>query len=243
VPDVVPSLSTGRVLTTELASGVPFEDVVAGSQADRDRAGEILYRFVFRSLYRLRAFNGDPHPGNYLFGADGTVTFLDFGLVKRFAGDELDVFSDMVEAMSTDRDPAKFREIVERVGLLPPGHPATDAEVIDYFGHFYEMVDRRGSFTFTPEFASETVRRIFDQSGPYAELQRAANLPPSFVIIQRINLGLYAILGELCATGDWRAIAEELWPFVDAPPSTELGEQEAAWIAAREAAGDPTPLA
>ncbi len=243
VPDVVPDLSTSRVLTSELAAGDPFEAVVTADQATRDRAGEVLYRFVFRSLYRLRAFNGDPHPGNYLFGTDGTVTFLDFGLTKRFDGDELDVFSDMVEAMSTDRDPARFRAIVERVGLLAPGHPATDAEVIDYFGHFYEMVDQRGTFTFTPEYASETVRRIFDQSGPYAELQRAANLPPSFVIIQRINLGLYAILGELCATGDWRAIAEELWPFVDAPPQTELGEQEAAWIARRAAEGDPTPLA
>ena len=105
------------------------------------------------------------------------------------------------------------------------------------------MVDQRGRFKFTPEYASETMRRIFDQSGPYGEIQKAANLPPSFVIIQRINLGLYAILGELCATGDWRAIAEELWPFVDAPPATELGEAEAAWIARRAAEGDPTPLA
>lgn len=243
VPEVVAELSTARVLTSELAAGDPFEAVVASDQAARDRAGEVLYRFVFRSLYRLRAFNGDPHPGNYLFGADGRVTFLDFGLVKRFAPDELAVFSDMVEAMSTDRDAARFRSIIERVGLLPAGHPASDEAVIDYFGHYYEMVDERGRFTFTPEYASEAMRRIFDQSGPYAELQRAANLPPSFVIIQRINMGLYSILGELRATGDWRAIAEELWPFVDAPPSTEMGEAEAAWIEQRAAEGDPTPLA
>ena len=53
-------------------------------QEDRDRAGEVIFRFVFRSLYRFGAFNGDPHPGNYLFHEDGTVTFLDFGLVKPF---------------------------------------------------------------------------------------------------------------------------------------------------------------
>ncbi len=243
VPDVVSELSTGRVLTTELANGEPFETVTHADQATRDRAGEIVYRFVFRSLYRLRAFNGDPHPGNYLFGADGTVTFLDFGLVKHFAPEELAVFSSMVEAMSADRDHARFRAIVEEIGLLAPGHPASDDDVADYFGHFYEMVDRRGPFTFTPEYSSETMRRIFDQSGPYAELQRAANVPPSFVIAQRINLGVYAILGELRATGDWRAMAEELWPFVDAPPRTELGHLEHEWIAQRAADGNPTPLA
>ena len=36
--------------------------------------------------------------------------------------------------------------------------------------------------------------------GEHAEILRAANVPPSFVILQRINLGLYAIFGELRAT-------------------------------------------
>ena len=64
---------------------------------------------------------------------------------------------------------------------------------------------------------------------------KAANLPPSFVIIQRINLGLMAILGDLHATANFRRIADELWPWVDGPPSTPMGEAEAAWLAARSA--------
>src|SRR3546814_4801481 len=82
VPEVVSELSTQRVLTTELAEGVRFEEMETWSQAERDLAAEAICRFVFGSLYRLRAFNGDPHPGNYLFRPGGQVTFLDFGLVK-----------------------------------------------------------------------------------------------------------------------------------------------------------------
>ena len=37
------------------------------------------------------------------------------------------------------------------------------------------------------------------------------------MILQRINLGLFAVLGELSATANWRAIAEEIWPFVHGP--------------------------
>ena len=44
-------------------------------------------------------------------------------------------------------------------------------------------------------------------------------------------LGLIAVLARLGATADWRRIAEELWPFVDGPPSTALGKQEAEWRA------------
>ena len=70
---------------------------------------------------------------------------------------------------------------------------------------------------------------------------KAANLPPSMVIIQRINLGLYALFGDLRARNNWRRIAEELWPFVDAPPSTPMGERIAEWERARGEGLSPAP--
>jgi hypothetical protein len=114
--------------------------------------------------------------------------------------------------------------------------PFSDAEVVDYFGHFYEFVLEDGVCTITPDYASETVRRFFDTTGPYGAIMKASNVPASMLIIQRINLGLYAIFGEMGATANWRRIAEELWPFVDGPPSTPLGEAGARWEqAGREA--------
>jgi predicted unusual protein kinase regulating ubiquinone biosynthesis (AarF/ABC1/UbiB family) len=232
VPDVVEELSSERVLTTELAEGVRFEEVETWDQAERDLAAEAIFRFVFGSLYRLHAFNGDPHPGNYLFRPGGQVTFLDFGLVKRFTQEEVDVAAQMIEAMVLRHDIATYRRILEEIGMLKGGEAFSDAEVEDYFGHFYEFVMRDEVSTITPEYASETVRRFFDTSGPHGPIMKAANVPPSFVIIQRINLGLYAIFGQLRATGNWRRISEELWPFVDGEPSTPLGHQAAAWMAA-----------
>ncbi|HEY4375833.1 MAG TPA: hypothetical protein VGM93_01695, partial [Acidimicrobiales bacterium] len=111
------------------------------------------------------------------------------------------------------------------------GQPFTDEEVGDYFGHFYEFVDDDRVMTMDEEYASETVRRFFDTSGPFADIMKAANVPPSMVIIQRINLGLYAILGQLHATANWRKMAEELWPWTQGPPTTDLGRQERDWLA------------
>jgi hypothetical protein len=50
-------------------------------------------------------------------------------------------------------------------------------------------------------------------------------------VVQRVNLGLFAVLAQLGGAADWRSVAEELWPWVDAPPSSELGRQEADWRA------------
>ncbi len=133
IPAVVDELCGDRVLTTELATGARFDEVLTWEAAERDRVGEIIYRFVFRSLYELLAFNGDPHPGNYLFGRDGTVTFLDFGLVKQFEPEELAVFEAMIKAIVVDRDPGEFRRVVESVGLLKAGQPFSDDDVVDYF--------------------------------------------------------------------------------------------------------------
>jgi predicted unusual protein kinase regulating ubiquinone biosynthesis (AarF/ABC1/UbiB family) len=233
VPEVVDELSSARVLTTELAEGARFEEVTTWSERERNLAAETIYRFAFGSIYRLGSFNGDPHPGNYLFRRGGQVTFLDYGLVKRFSSAALAGFQAMLTNVVLQPDPAKFRATVERLGLLKADAPFTDAEVIDYFSHFYEFVRAPGPYTITAEYASATVRHMFDPSGPFAEIRKAANVPPDFVIIQRINLGLYAIFGELGATGDWRRIAEEIWPWVNGPPSTPMGDAAARWAAAR----------
>jgi predicted unusual protein kinase regulating ubiquinone biosynthesis (AarF/ABC1/UbiB family) len=235
VPDVVPELSTPRVLTTDLAEGVRFEAMAAWDHDERNLAAETIYRFVFRSLYRLNAFNGDPHPGNYLFQPGGRVTFLDFGLVKHFTQHEIDLFGDMIRALVMEGDTARYRRIIEEIGLLKPGAPVSDEQVHDYFSHFYEFVLHDEEVTITPQWSAEAASRYFDPSGPYGPILKAANLPASFVIIQRINLGLMAILGDLGATGNFRRIAEELWPWVDGPPSTPMGKAEADWLAARQA--------
>jgi predicted unusual protein kinase regulating ubiquinone biosynthesis (AarF/ABC1/UbiB family) len=233
VPDVVTELSTGRVLTSDLAEGVRFEAMAGWDQDERDRAAEIIYRFVFRSLYRLNAFNGDPHPGNYLFQRGGRVTFLDFGLVKHFTQPEIDIFGDMIRALVLEGDTGRYRRIIEEIGLLKAGTPVSDEQVHEYFSHFYEFVLHDKVVTITSQWSSDAVARYFDPTGPYGPIIKAANLPASFVIIQRINLGLMAILGDLSATGNFRRIADELWPWVDGPASTELGEAEADWLAAR----------
>jgi predicted unusual protein kinase regulating ubiquinone biosynthesis (AarF/ABC1/UbiB family) len=231
VPRVLPELSSSRVLTSELATGARFAEVEGWSQEERNLAAEAIFRFVFRSMYRLHAFNGDPHPGNYLFQPGGRVTFLDFGLVKRFTPADVDGFAQLVQEIVIRGDIPAYRRNLVRMGFLKDDTGFTDDEIANYFGHFYKLVLEPGPFKVTHEYASEMIGRFFSAGGEHGGIIKAANLPPQFVIIQRINLGLMAVLAGLAAEADWRSIADELWPFVDGPPSTPLGHEEAAWRA------------
>ena len=84
VPEVIPRSRRGGCSPPSCPTGCGGDELLTWAQDEKDLAAETIYRFAFGSLYRLAAFNGDPHPGNYLFHPGGRVTFLDFGLVKHF---------------------------------------------------------------------------------------------------------------------------------------------------------------
>ena len=71
------------------------------------------------------------------------------------------------------------------------------------------------------------MRANVDPTSEWAPLQKRFNMPASYVMLNRINLGLLSILGGLEATQIWRDIAEEFWH--DAPPHTALGKLDAAF--------------
>jgi predicted unusual protein kinase regulating ubiquinone biosynthesis (AarF/ABC1/UbiB family) len=228
VPPVISELSTRRVLTTELSDGARFAELAGWPQRERDLSAETIYRFVFRSLYELGTFNGDPHPGNYLFHRDGRVTFLDFGLVKHFTAAELEPLLQLNRDICIEHDPEAFRRTLEGAGFLRPGAPASTAAIVDHLAVFYDTIREPGPLTITSDYASSVVHRFFDVRSPLAQYLA---VPQSYAILQRINVGLFAILGELSATADWRAISEEIWPSVRAPASTPMGRAESAWRA------------
>jgi predicted unusual protein kinase regulating ubiquinone biosynthesis (AarF/ABC1/UbiB family) len=231
IPAIISELSTRRVVITELADGARFAELTSWSQQERDLAAEAIYRFVFRSLYEVRAFNGDPHPGNYLFHGGGKVTFLDFGLVRHFTPSELQPLMQMARHLCVDNDPEAFRRSMENAGFLRPNAPLSTETIVEHLAVFYDTIREPGPLTITGDYASAVVRRFFDVRSPVASF---ISVPRSYVILQRINLGLFAILGELSATANWRAIAEEIWPFFQGPAATPMGEAEAAWRARRQ---------
>ncbi|NNN22417.1 MAG: AarF/ABC1/UbiB kinase family protein [Acidimicrobiales bacterium] len=229
VPKVFPELSSGKVLTTEFVKGDRFEVLETWDQEQKDLAAESIYRFAFRSLYRLHAFNGDPHPGNYLFRGDGKVAFLDFGLVKFFNAEELELLLNIIRFSVITPDSTKQRNAVEKAGFLVPGAPVSDEDVTQFMEVFMALVAQDEDMQLTPEYASSVARRVLFGRASHASVVTYANIPPAFALLQRINLGLLAILGRLQATANWRAISEEVWPEISAEPKSKLGKLENEW--------------
>ena len=106
------------------------------------------------------------------------------------------------------RDPERLVAAMEDSGFLAAGHDLDPDKVFEYVSSPYRpyLVDE---FTFTRDWMRETLARIFDISGPHAEVIAKLNMPPSFVILDRVVWGVSAILGKLNVSGPWRSMLLE----------------------------------
>ena len=134
------SSSTARVLTHRAGQRGALRK---GAAADQTSAILRRRRSIDSSRAasdRLHAFNGDPHPGNYLFHGNGRVTFLDFGLTKHFNDRDLVPLVEALRCLVIEKDGDCFRSALERAGFLKPGAPVSTETVVDRFGLFYSTV-------------------------------------------------------------------------------------------------------
>jgi predicted unusual protein kinase regulating ubiquinone biosynthesis (AarF/ABC1/UbiB family) len=232
IPAVHPEFSTGRVLATDFVHGMRWSEATAAEDANRSRWGEAIFRFVFSSLHHHGLFNADPHPGNYLFHDDGTVTFLDFGCVNSLSAQRVSAMSALVDAALACDAPG-LRQSFINVGLLADN----DAEGLDpdRLLEFYRAAlrDRWDTqpFTYTPESVAEIVAGTYQPLGPWFDITRRLSMPKDLLFLNRITIGVSSILGHLYATADWKSIDSEIRH--DGSPATELGRLEAAWCASR----------
>jgi predicted unusual protein kinase regulating ubiquinone biosynthesis (AarF/ABC1/UbiB family) len=230
VPHVHHDWCRPRVLVTEYVDGQSFGDVArTADRATRDRYGEIIFRFVFGSLYRFRIFNADPHPGNYLFPGDGTVAFIDFGSCKAFSTADRERLHEVHRAVRDD-DPARLRAAMIGASLLGEQFDGDFDTVRRWFQLMHRPMRGDEPFTYTAEYARSVAAASMDPEAGYVDTLRHLQMPAGYLMLNRIQFGLTSLLARMEPTAVWGDILFEL--SEDAEPATRLGRQEQEFLAA-----------
>ncbi|MFI6865533.1 ABC1 kinase family protein [Nocardia sp. NPDC050406] len=227
VPDSVLEYCTHHVLVTEFVDGMSFAQIRALPDVERDRIGEVIYRFYISSIFTDHEFCGDPHPGNVLLAADGRVAFVDFGLYKQMDPAAVHFERAALRAAGEDRAQDLYDQWRGR-GIIAPDAKVTPQECVDYVwaAAGWHLLD--GRFTVTPERATAAVVQAIDPRVAQFRGLRQQLLPPEHVFSRRADLWTFATLGQLAATNNWHRIARE-WLYQE-PPTTEIGEAIAQWV-------------
>jgi predicted unusual protein kinase regulating ubiquinone biosynthesis (AarF/ABC1/UbiB family) len=236
IPDVVTSMSRERVLVSEWVDGMGFEDVKRLDQAERNRFGEIIFRFFFGSLYRMGHFSGDPHPGNYMLMPDGRVAFMDFGMTKRIPPAQIEQETAVIRA-GLEGDAAELHARLVALGFYAAGDAEVDpARLLAHVQSLQGWYAEDREFSITRGYVSQIMVDAGDPRSEYWDLMKRGTLPPDAMLARRMEALTLGVLGQLGATANWHRIVSE-WLY-DSPPATPLGEEEAGFWArpARRAA-------
>jgi predicted unusual protein kinase regulating ubiquinone biosynthesis (AarF/ABC1/UbiB family) len=235
VPEVIGELCTNRVLTQELMQGKSWSEALTCEQELRDGWAEAIYRFIFGTNLRFYMYNADPHPGNYLFHDDGSVSVLDFGCVKRLGRERVRAMIAVGRACLRGDVLGTWRACVE-CGFCRSTDPVTPEEVYAFWRESWELFWAEQPFTVTPERAARWIEHKYSPVGPSANAFQHFTASPDYVTVGRIELSTAALIAELHATNDWGSMAAEF--FEGAAPQTELGKLNEAFFEDRQTASN-----
>ncbi|MCZ4120127.1 ABC1 kinase family protein [Streptomyces sp. H39-S7] len=228
-PDVsVPGVvhQADQVLVTEWMDGVPMAEVIAkGTPEQRDRAGQLLARFLFAGPARTGLLHADPHPGNFrLLVDDGPAEgwrlgVLDFGTVDRLPdGLPLPIGTALRLALEGDAD--SVHAMLRQEGFVRPTIKLHPDAVLDYLRPIIEPAGSE-EFTFVRSWMRAQAARIADPRSPAHQLGKQLNLPPSYLLIHRVTLSTIGVLCQLGATVRLRDELLEWLPGFDAGGAAE----------------------
>jgi predicted unusual protein kinase regulating ubiquinone biosynthesis (AarF/ABC1/UbiB family) len=230
VPAVMTALSRRRVLVGEYVEGQGFEEVKRLGPEERSRFGEIVFRFAFGSIYHLRHFNADTHPGNYLLMPDDRVAFLDFGMTKRLTVEQIELEQAAVDAASR-KDPEALRKALHDLGFVTNPSKLDAERLMEHVmivGGWY-LEDRE--YEVSPQRVAKVIEVTSDPRSEYYSLMRRETVPAEELMGRRMETGVLACLAQLRAKRNWHRIMRE-WVYAD-EPATELGQLEWSYFADR----------
>jgi predicted unusual protein kinase regulating ubiquinone biosynthesis (AarF/ABC1/UbiB family) len=227
VPAVVTELCRERVIVTEFIDGRSFAEMRQDSDADRSRWGEILFRFYVNGPYRHLLLNGDPHPGNSLFMADGRVAFIDFGFFKRQTPEDV---ADQLEILKAcyAQDAERLFELTVEQGIISKRRRDMVQPLMEKYraASWWFLEDR--DVTLTPKDVTKVMLEHGDMRREgFGDLR----LPSNQIVTLRAFGLVFGILGQLQATNNWYRIGREV--IFGEEPVTELGRIEAEHLRAR----------
>lgn len=224
IPDVITSLSHEKVVVSEFVAGRGFEELKQLPQEERDRIGEIIFRFYFGCMYRHRQFSGDPHPGNSLLLDDGRMAFLDFGLFKRIGKDIAESELRIGRAGIEGRGEDLRTELVDAGFIADPDR--WDPEMLlEQFRGLTWWYTADDAVQLAPEIATQVLIDMSDPRSQWYSHMRHESVPADHLFGRRLETLTLAVLSQLRACGNWHRVWRE-WGYGDAPV-TELGRQEA----------------
>ncbi|MGH3557312.1 MAG: ABC1 kinase family protein [Mycobacterium sp.] len=230
VPEVIPEASGNRILTMTFLDGMNWPAAQQADQELKNTWAEVIWRFFAGSIRHANLFNADTHPGNYCFGADGTVGFVDFGCVKVMPERQRHRYIRMLRA-TVDGRKQDMHDLMAELGYFAGGSTLSTDEAYQWMAELLYEVLAPQPVTYTQDALKRAIGALIDIRSPDHPVRRVS-APDDLVLFPRISLTLNPLFATLRATLDVRSIVDDMDGVAE--PLTPLGKQHHTWARQRD---------
>lgn len=203
-------LSTQKVLTMSFEEGVHLKEFLATnpSQKKRNHFGQLLWDFFHNQVEHRDLIHADTHPGNFLFGDDGTLGIIDFGCVKKFPDSFTKKYMQLLPT-HLGQDDDEIRSLYINLGIIKEDPDDEEKEERFFrfcknYGNTFAQPYMNDQFDFgNPNFKNKI--NTFSKQPPIMNEPRGDK---NFIYSTKVHLGLYSLLMKLEARVDTRRSKE-----------------------------------
>ena len=221
VPAVVTDLCRERVIVTEYVEGERFEQIASSTQEERDRVGEIVYRFYFGSMYRHRKLLRRPAPGEHDPDGRRARSRSSTSACSRSSARTRWSWSWPRAVPRPSATRWSSTASGPRAASCPSPRRSRPEDLMAYVEDaiWWYITDEEARIT--PEAVQRIAIQAGDPRSTHFRTMRHQDVNPEHLMGRRLELLVLAVLGELHATANWHRIARE-WMY-GSEPATELG--------------------
>ncbi len=201
IPTVIKALSTRHVLTMSCMEGMTLNHWLATNpdKESKTQVAQTLNDIFVKGFYELHLIHADPNPGNFLISPDLSVSLLDFGCVRSFEPDFVDLYQALVQ-QGGNHDKKAYQALLTRMKFITPG---LDADISDRMvavfmeiGDWYSRLFKNAQFDFgaNPDFM-EKGRQIGMKMNEFRTHINGIN--PEFIFLDRTRYGLIRLFEKM----------------------------------------------
>ena len=143
VPTYYEDFSTNKVLVMEWIEGAKLTDLsfINNHNINREDLAKRLFNLFVDQFLNDGYFHADPHPGNLLLKADGTLVMIDFGMVGEVKKQDTIYIKNMIKGFVFDDYDTIVAALKEMHFLLPHANEQKVKNVIKEFAAVYLSSD------------------------------------------------------------------------------------------------------
>lgn len=188
IPEIYWDYSSKNVMVMDFIKGTPVNQLKKLDELgiNRSMVADTLARSIFKQIFEEGYFHGDPHPGNVNVLDDGTVVFLDFGMVGRLTSDLKNNFGSLLISLMKHDSDGVVKSIV-KMGVVP-----ADVSIRDLNREAEIMRDKYYDVPLAKLNFSDAVNDLFSISNKYK-----IKLPQDFTILAKTLLTLESVVSQL----------------------------------------------